>query len=251
MQEFLKEIAKNGKIIAKKSLGQNFIVNTQVIQKIIETCEISANKTVVEIGCGLGSLTFPILEKTQNFIGIEKDTQMIEILESNFPEANFLCQDALQVNWNEIECDVIVSNLPYNIGTKILLEIAINSPAKSFIVMLQKDVISKIFSKPQTNNVHQLGVFFQSFCNLELVCIAPCSAFSPVPNVVSQVIKITPKQHNINLSDFWNFLHTASQHKRKTLRNIFPNIKNYGEKRLDELSIAEILQAFKDVKGQI
>jgi 16S rRNA (adenine1518-N6/adenine1519-N6)-dimethyltransferase len=252
MQEFLKFVNLNGKKVANKNLGQNFLKNENIINKIIESSGINKDTQVIEIGPGLGSLTFRILHKTSNFIGIEKDGELFQYLKQQFDIGTFLHADAMNFDFQSIinHNTIIISNLPYNIGTKLIIKLGIEvlSSIKSMTIMLQKDVVMKILGKPQNENYHQLGVFFQSFCTIEHICDVPSSAFAPAPNVLSAVVKITPKNHDINLLEFWNFLQKTFCFKRKIMGSIFPNLDKDSiitNKRPEDISITEFIDIFR------
>lgn len=249
MQEYLKFVASQGKKIANKNLGQNFLKNEDYINQIVQSININPKTNIIEIGCGLGSLTYPILQKTQNFIGIEKDTDLVNFLRSKFPNTNFINDDALKFNFQSIidSNSIIVSNLPYNIGTKLIIKIGIEalSSISGMVIMLQSDVIDKIISTYGNNSYHQIGIFFQSFCEIKHICNVPSSAFSPSPNVVSSVVSITAKKHQINLGNFWAFLQKIFNGKRKTISSICGDQSiMYGDKRPHQLTVEQFLELF-------
>ena len=256
--EFLRKVATEGKKIAKKSLGQNFLVNAEIIEKIASCFEVSDLTNIVEIGTGLGSLTFSLLKRTQSFVGIEKDAELNAKLDEFFAETNakFLNDDALQFNFSEIanENTVIVSNLPYNVGTKILIHIGTTTLPKirSMVVMLQKDVIEKITAKHGSKNYHQLGVFFQTFCEIEQICVVTQACFSPAPNVLSAVVKISPIKQLQNIEQYWKFLHKAFSYNRKMLSTIFDETidEKFAKKRPNELKPEELLAVFMGMAGR-
>lgn len=251
--EFLRNVASEGKKIAKKSLGQNFLVSAEIIEKIASCFEVSDLTNIIEIGTGLGSLTFFLLQRTHNFVGIEKDVELNAKLGEIFAGTNakFLNDDALRFNFAEIsnKHTVIVSNLPYNVGTKILLHIGTTTLPKisAMVVMLQKDVIEKITAKHGSKNYHQLGVFFQTFCEIEQICVVGQACFSPAPNVLSAVVKISPIKQIPNIEQYWKFLHKAFSYNRKMLSTIFDETidEKFAKKRPSELKPKEFLEVFE------
>ena len=98
MQEFLKYVSLHGKKIANKSLGQNFLTSKEIIDNIVLNADINSDTSVIEIGCGLGSLTYAILEKTKKFVGIEKDPLLVDVLMNQFLQAKFINADAMHFN---------------------------------------------------------------------------------------------------------------------------------------------------------
>jgi len=253
--EFLRNVASEGKKIAKKSLGQNFLINAEIIEKITSCFEVDDLTNIIEIGTGLGSLTFFLLERTYNFVGIEKDVELNAKLGELFVKTNakFLNDDALQFNFAEIsnEHTVIVSNLPYNVGTKILLHIGTTALPKisTMVVMLQKDVIEKIMAKHGSKNYHQLGVFFQTFCEIEQICVVGQACFAPAPNVLSAVVKISPITQIPKIQQYWKFLHKAFSYNRKMLSTIFDETidEKFAKKRPSELKPKEFLEVFESI----
>ena len=164
--------------------------------------------------------------------------------------ANFINADALQFDFNAIasKSTVIVSNLPYNVGTKILVRIGteVLSQINSMVVMLQSDVIEKITAKHGSKNYHQLGIFFQTFCEIEKICAVPQACFSPAPNVLSAVVKISPTKQLPNIDQYWKFLHRAFSYNRKMLSTIFDFTidEKFAKKRPSELTPDELLSVF-------
>jgi 16S rRNA (adenine1518-N6/adenine1519-N6)-dimethyltransferase len=255
MQEFLKNIAHHGKKLANKNLGQNFLKSEVFINQIVKSAEINPHVHVVEIGSGLGSLTYAILQKTANYTAIEKDATLVEMLAEQFPQGKFIHGDALKFDFRKIitQNTMIISNLPYNIGTKLIVKLGIEvlSQINGMVIMLQKDVIQKITSKFGSENYHHLGIFFQNFCEIQHVCDVPSSAFSPAPNVVSSVVKIAPQKHNIPLQEFWSFLQEAFCFPRKMIGGISPQYTGkHKTKRPRELTHQEWLEVFLEYSIQ-
>ncbi|MFT4967054.1 MAG: 16S rRNA (adenine1518-N6/adenine1519-N6)-dimethyltransferase [Candidatus Deianiraeaceae bacterium] len=256
MQEFLKYVSLHGKKIANKNLGQNFLTSKEIIDNIVLNAEINSDTSVIEIGCGLGSLTYAILEKTKKFVGIEKDPLLVDVLINQFLQAKFINADAMRFDFPPIvnSNTVIISNLPYNVGTKIVVKLGIEvlSQAKNMTVMLQKDVILKIISKYDSDSYHQMGVFFQSFCDITHICDVPSSVFSPAPNIISSVVKIVAQSHEINVAEYWSFIQKAFCFKRKKLSTIFTLVpQRYANKRPEDIKPREFLEIFINLKNTV
>lgn len=261
MQEFLKTVGIKGKNIAKKSLGQNFLVNEVIVQKIVDEIFVDGVPPyIVEIGCGLGSLTKPIVEKGGFFLGIEKDSNLCEelLLLEFHSQAKIVNEDALSFDFASIPQNAtLISNLPYNVGTRILVKASMEGKFSTMVIMLQKDVVEKILSKPQTKIVHPLGIFFKTFATSAMVCNVPPSAFVPMPSVVSSVVKIVFNAEEINNGPtsrrlYWDFLQKAFMHRRKAISTVFTNsdIPNeIGRKRAEELSLEEFHKLFRIVSN--
>lgn len=171
MQNILEEtnyIMKKYNIKANKSLGQNFLVNQEVIDKIVESADISNQDLVIEIGPGLGTLTSRLLEKTGKVICIELDAKMVKILKDRFSlYQNFeiINEDVLKVNLQEIikkenrRCK-IVANLPYYITTPIIMKLLEeNLDIESITVMIQKEVADRLIAKPRREKHRGYNIF--------------------------------------------------------------------------------------------
>jgi len=192
-------ILKKYNIRANKSLGQNFLVNQNVIDEIVNSADISKEDLVIEIGPGLGTLTKHLLEKAGKVICIELDQRMVNILNDRFAlYQNFeiINEDVLKVNLNQIiekenkKCK-IVANLPYYITTPIimkLLEDKLN--IESITVMIQKEVADRLISIPGEKLSGAITYTVYYYCESEKIMEVPPESFIPEPEVTSEVIKL-------------------------------------------------------------
>lgn len=241
---------------AKKFFGQNFLINKHILNSIANIVDLK-EKNVIEIGPGTGNLTeFILKQKPRNFFCIEKDEGLLPILKERFLDENvhFLNQDAENIDLKSTIDDkvIIISNLPYNIGTKILLNLNLQiKNIDSIAVMLQYEVIKRIMAKKNNKIYGKISFLFQYLYHLEFMMQVSKNNFSPIPNVQSAIIKMIPKD-DINL-DFYltmnEFLTLCFQFRRKKLSTILKNTKfEYilekinGNERIEELDFNDLLR---------
>lgn len=235
----VKEIIKTKDIKAKKKFGQNFLIDQNILNKIVDASNIE-NKNVIEIGPGLGSLTNLLVKKAKKLVCYEIDVDMINILKEEYNIYNnieILHKNFLNINLNsEInqyfnnEDVVVVSNLPYYITTAILTKILEETKkVKSIIVMVQKEVAYRLCGKPSTKDYNSLSVLIQYYTNPCILFNVSPKCFIPAPDVDSTVIKLELKDELpvlLNESFFLKFNRIIFSQRRKTLYN---NIKsNYN-----------------------
>ena len=196
-------------IKAKKSLGQNFLIDQNIINKIISVVDIE-NKNVLEIGPGTGNLTLEIVKKNpKKVILIEKDNVLAKNLTHKFNNnIEIINKDVLKINENDL-CDqslIVFGNLPYNISTEILskwiLNLDINKVWFSYLVlMFQKEVADRIIANFNTSNYGRLSIISNWKLNIKKICDVKPSAFSPKPKVDSSILIFSPKNDFLNIGD--------------------------------------------------
>ena len=232
---------KHNKIVAKKALGQNFLKDESVAEKIINSTEITG-KIILEVGAGQGFLTKHILSQNpKKLIIVEKDSRMIPILQG-FCEANgyknveIINGDALQFDVAELskkygEKITIIANLPYNIGTTLVVNwMEKVENINEIVVMLQKEVVDRICAQTNTKDYGRVSVLVQSLCDVAVVVEVPPTCFDPQPKVMSSVIKISPKSPakmptKEQYSQLDDFCKIAFSQRRKKLANVLKNSK--------------------------
>jgi 16S rRNA (adenine1518-N6/adenine1519-N6)-dimethyltransferase len=188
-------------VFAKKSYGQHFLKDQSVIDKIIAAADIQSGDLVVEVGPGTGALTKSLAPVSSKLVLIEADRELIENLKTVFPEAEVIQADAAKFDFDslllskeeseEVQDWVFVSNLPYNAGNAILMNVLTSkNPPKRSVVMLQKEVGERmLWLDPGV-----LSVAVQLYARVEKVCTVPPGAFSPPPKVDSIVLKLIPHE---------------------------------------------------------
>ena len=240
-------------LIPKKSLGQNFLLDKNLCKKIIKPLRIN-NRIIVEIGSGTGQLTDEIIKfKPKKLILIEKDYKLFKILKSKYSNLNFieiLNIDAMKINLNFNENFNIISNLPYNISSKLIFNILIKyNNINEMIFLIQKEV-SKKFNYQINKKANKYNLFLKSITKYEILFNISNKVFYPNPKVESTLIKITPKKTKINKKKLWVFSNHLFVNKRKKLNKTFKKLKNnikfksILEKRPEELNKDEYIKLF-------
>lgn len=246
----IREIIKQENIIAKKKYGQNFLIDQNILNSIVEKASIE-NENVIEIGPGLGSLTEHLVNKAKKVVCYEIDKEMVSILNKNFNnKANLIIleEDFLKCNLlNDIkkyfnnEEVIIVANLPYYITTAILTKvIEESSKVKRMVVMVQKEVGERLCGRPLTKDYNSLSVLIQYYMKAKILFDVSCKCFIPEPSVTSSVILLERKEQLLELKNedfFLKFNRQIFSMRRKTLYN---NIKN--NLGLDKGQIEEALK---------
>ena len=230
---------------AKRSFGQNFLVDQSFVAKIVKAATLDTSSTVVEIGPGRGALTKELLRHAGKVVAIELDRDLASLLREQFAErTNFqlIEQDALEVDFNEIASRngspvKLVANLPYNISTAVLSRLVdARHSFDAMVLMLQREVVERITAKPGTSDRGFLTVMVEAFMKVERLFDVPPTAFLPVPKVWSSVARLSPKDTTNFDSDrklFTKLVSSAFRQKRKTLQN---NLKHATEPNISDTS---------------
>ena len=189
-------------IKAKKSLGQNFLIDQNILKKIVNITEIK-NKTVLEVGPGTGNLTYHILsKKPKKIYVIEKDEDLAVKLFNNFKgKIEIINKDILLINEKNLDNDkfIVFGNLPYNISTEILSKWILNLDRKKFwfsclILMFQKEVADRIISEFNSSKYGRISILSNWKLDIKKICDIKSTSFSPRPRVDSSLIYFKPKQ---------------------------------------------------------
>lgn len=263
MSDILEEtrfIMNKYNIRANKSLGQNFLINQNVVDLIIDNSNITKEDLVIEIGPGLGTLTRFLLEKANKVICVELDKNMIKILNDRFKlydNIEILNNDILKTDLNkiikeqkqnnEIKNVKIVANLPYYITTPIIMKLLeSNLDINSITVMIQKEVADRLIEIPGGKNTGAITYAIYYYCISEKILEVENNSFIPEPEVTSEVIKLNirknPPIEVKNKELLFNIIKKAFMQRRKTLLNSLVNSKVFlnkedGIKVLKELNI--------------
>lgn len=251
------DIMRRYDIKMKKSLGQNFLIEPQILDKMIETGQIDHHTTVVEIGPGIGALTEFLARNAKEVIAFEIDSRFVEILKdtlSDYDNVTIHHQDILKVNFNDLiyqnlhdaERLVVVANLPYYITTPIIMNlIESNLKFDQLVMMMQKEVAERMTAAVNTKSYNSLTLAIQNTMDAKIAFIVPKSVFIPQPNVDSAVLSLTRLEHPIaevdNLEKFHHLIQTCFVQRRKTIWN---NLRN-AAKDLD-LSVEQLETALDE-----
>ena len=244
----------------KKSFGQNFLTDTNILQKIIDTAEIDKNVNVIEIGPGIGALTEFLAENAAEVMAFEIDERLVPILEDTLRDhdnVKVINEDVLkadlQTRVKEFENPnlpiKVVANLPYYITTPILMHLIESKiPFAEFVVMMQKEVADRISAEPNTKAYGSLSIAVQYYMTAKVAFVVPRTVFVPAPNVDSAILKMTRrKQPLVEVKDedfFFRVSKASFVHRRKTLWNNLTShfgkseeVKNKLEQALENAAI--------------
>ena len=229
-----KEVVQKHNFKFSKSLGQNFLIDTNVIDRILEGARVKEGDYVIEVGPGIGTLTKEMGRSAEKVVAIEIDKTLIPILEetlADFPNIEVINQDILKVNVQELVKEKLnggpvklVANLPYYITTPIVMKfLEEDIPVTDIVVMVQKEVADRMNAKPSTKDYGALSVAVQYYCDTEIVAKAPRHMFVPQPNVDSIVIGLhvrDEKKYVVDNEDiFFKTVKASFGQRRKTLLN--------------------------------
>lgn len=268
----------------KKSFGQNFLTDTNILQKIVDTAEIDDQVNVIEIGPGIGALTEFLAERAAEVMAFEIDHRLVPILADtlrDFDNVTVVNEDILKVNLaqhiqNFKNPDLpikVVANLPYYITTPILMHLIESGiPFSEFVVMMQKEVADRISAQPNTKAYGSLSIAVQYYMTAKVAFIVPRTVFVPAPNVDSAILKMVRRpEPAVAVKDEYFFFKVSKAsftHRRKTLWNNLTGyfgkteeVKDKLTKALDQaglspsvrgeaLSLAEFASLADALKGQ-
>ena len=224
-------------IKSKKSLGQNFLVDGNIINKIINVIDIT-NRNILEVGPGTGNLTNEILKKNPNsFLAIEKDNNLAKELKKKFQnKVNIINNDILKINENSlsIETLTVFGNLPYNISTEILIKWIMNMDYKKswfnyLVLMFQKEVADRIVSNYDNKTYGRLSIMANWRLNIKKICDISRHSFSPKPKVESSLLLLEPKKNFLNFKSPKNLEKLTRiffMHRRKKIKTPFLHLFN-------------------------
>jgi 16S rRNA (adenine1518-N6/adenine1519-N6)-dimethyltransferase len=227
-------LLKKHALRAKKSWGQNFLVEERVFRAIVEACRLCADDWVIEIGAGLGTLTFRLAERAARVIAVERDRDMAAVLRAELgahprieiAEANALSFDYAAVAARAGRAPTVAGNLPYQIASPLLFRmLAARAQLARIVIMLQREMAERMVAAPATPAYGALGVMVRMYGEVELVTRVPAGCFVPPPRVESAVVRVTPFSGGaprVAIADearFSRVVHAAFNRRRKMLRN--------------------------------
>lgn len=230
----IKYIMKKYDFKFSKGLGQNFLINEMVVQDIVDGAEIDENDCVLEIGPGIGVMTYEIASRAKQVTAIEIDNYLLPVLDetlASFDNVTIVNKDVLKVDLVALidehfngQPPKVVANLPYYITTPIVMRLLEDElPISDIVVMVQKEVADRMLAKPSTKAYGALSIAVQFYSEPEIITEVPPSSFMPQPKVTSTVIRLrVKKRKNLELLDkklFFNTVKDSFGKRRKTLLN--------------------------------
>jgi 16S rRNA (adenine1518-N6/adenine1519-N6)-dimethyltransferase len=236
------------KVRAKKSLGQNFLIDKGILKKIVDLVKIK-DETILEVGPGTGNLTSFILEKEpKQLLVVEKDNELVSILNKNFDKKiTIINEDILKVNEKDISKNPIVvfGNLPYNISTEIICKWILNLNNQDFwfnnlILMFQKEVADRIVADPGTSHYGRLSILTNWKLDIKKVCDIKNTSFFPKPKVDSSLLLFKPKKNFFYFKDPKNLEKITRiffNHRRKMLKKPFNQVFNGNLEIIKKLNL--------------
>ena len=247
----------------QKKFGQNFLIDTHVLEKIIESAGITKDDFVLEIGPGIGTMTQYLCEKARQVMAVEIDDNLIPILQdtlSAYDNVTVVNQDILKLDiaktaqeYNDGKPIKVVANLPYYITTPIIMGLfESHVPLESITVMVQKEVADRMQSDPGSKDYGALSLAVQYYAKAEIVANVPPNCFMPRPNVGSAVIRLTcHKQNPIQVQDekfMFRVIRASFNQRRKTLQNglgndaSLPVTKEQAKEALERMGLAPTIR---------
>lgn len=249
----------------KKKFGQNFLIDSNILDKIMKAADITKDDCVLEIGPGIGTLTQYLAESAREVIAVEIDKTLIPILNdtlSPYDNVTVINDDILKVDISKIIEErnggkpiKIVANLPYYITTPIIMGLFENHiPLRSITVMVQKEVADRMRVGPGTKDYGSLSLAVQYYAKPEIMLQVPPSCFIPKPNVGSAVIRLTAHNENIvnpkNERFMFSIIRASFAQRRKTLVNSLINSDSVSVPKEEILKALEKMELSATVRGE-
>ncbi len=220
LSETLKILNKNG-IKLDKRKGQNYLIDRDVLSRIIQSADLSKRDTVLEIGAGIGTLTIPLAKNAGKVIAVEQDRKIAQILirrldELHISNVEVVAGDATKIDFPKF--NKVVSNLPYKISSPITFKI-LEKRFELAVLMYQMEFAERMIADPGDSNYSRLSVVMYFYANVEMLFKVSKNAFFPKPKVSSAVIRLNPKD-GVEVDEFFlDVTRALFQHKRKKVRN--------------------------------
>lgn len=248
---------------AKKHLGQHFLKDKNIAQRIVDSLTWEDYNQVLEIGPGMGVLTKFLIEAKQNISVVEIDHESVEFLQKNYPELTVYSEDFLKMDLNRHfnqEPICILGNFPYNISTQIVFKIIENrNQIPEMVGMFQKEVAERICSKEGSKVYGILSVLTQAYYTTEYLFTVSEQVFTPPPKVKSGVMRMRRHTEKLEVDEklFFNVVKLAFNQRRKTLRNalksILPSGTDFEDKvfqlRAEQLSVDGFIELTKKIEA--
>lgn len=258
------EILRKYQFRMQKKYGQNFLIDANILTKIVEAAQITKEDTVLEIGPGIGTMTQYLAEAAERVIAVEIDRDLIPILEETlapYDNVSLLCADILKVDLIELVNEngggplKVVANLPYYITTPIIMALfESHIPLTSITVMVQSEVADRMQTGPGSKDYGALSLAVQYYAKPEIVARVPASCFTPRPNVDSTVVRLVKHEKPpVKAEDedwLFGIIRASFNQRRKTLANGLANAGGLGISREQVESVLEGMGLSRMVRGE-
>lgn len=260
------EILQKYNFIFQKRYGQNFLIDTRVLEKIIAASGITKDDMVLEVGPGIGTMTQYLCESARKVIAVEIDKNLIPILEndtlSEYDNVTVINEDILKLDINELvarENDgkpiKVVANLPYYITTPIIMGLfESHVPIESITIMVQKEVADRMQCGPGTKDYGALSLAVQYYAKPEVIANVPPNCFMPRPNVGSAVIRLTRHEEvPVKVKDeklMFKLIRAAFNQRRKTLQNSINNSPELSLSKEQVVSALDSMGLSQTIRGE-
>lgn len=259
------EILQKYNFSFRKKFGQNFLIDGNVLDKIVDAAQITKEDCVLEIGPGIGTMTQYLAERAKSVVAVEIDTNLIPILQdtlSSYNNVTIINEDILKVDINRIVEEQnegnpikIVANLPYYITTPIIMSLLEKHiQLKSITIMVQKEVADRMKAGPGTKDYGALSLAVQYYTNPEIITHVPASCFMPRPNVDSTVIRLSryeqPPVEALDEAYLFAVIRASFNQRRKTLINGLANAGNLGISKEGVAAVLEGMGLSTQIRGE-
>lgn len=258
------EILKKYQFRMQKKYGQNFLIDSNILHKIVEAAQVTREDCVLEIGPGIGTMTQYLAEAAERVIAVEIDRELIPILEdtlSSYDNVTILCEDILKVDLQALSGEnggrpiKVVANLPYYITTPIIMALfESHMPLASITVMVQSEVAERMQTGPGSKDYGALSLAVQYYAKPEIVARVPASCFLPRPNVDSTVVRLTryekPPVDAVDEAFLFAVIRASFNQRRKTLANGLANAGELGVTRKQVEGVLEEMGFSRTVRGE-
>jgi 16S rRNA (adenine1518-N6/adenine1519-N6)-dimethyltransferase len=238
----------------KKSLGQNFLIDPNILKRIVDHANLTEESGTIEIGPGIGALTEHLARNSKKVVAFEIDQRLVPILKetlSPYPNVEIIHQDVLKADvkaviderFSDIRDLMVVANLPYYVTTPIIMKLLEEKlPIRGIVVMLQKEVADRISARPGTKEYGSLSIAIQYYTTAEIVMTVPKTVFVPQPNVDSAIIRLTVREKPaVEMQDegfFFQVIKASFAQRRKTILNNLTNQLPNGKEKKESIIAA-------------
>ena len=240
----------------RKKWGQNFLIDPNIINKILRVLNPKENSYILEIGPGRGALTVPLAKLNVNICAVEIDPMLCDYLnKKELLNVKIINSDILKYDTSKFPNDyLIIGNLPYNVSSPIIFKFMQNTGWSKMVIMLQKEVAERIIADKNSKKYGRISIMMQSFFKINLEFHVPKTVFNPQPKIKSSIISIEPKTKiNLNYSNMKIVVQNAFKHRRKKLSHNLKNIikeeylKEIKDNRAEDLSVKDYQMLSKNL----